>query len=683
MKSIISRLASLLAVAVALSSSVGCGGGTAGAGAPPTAAGPTGVATLDISTSAQTLRTGSTDAATITVVAKDSNNRVLPNVVVSFASDSGTVAAPNRVTDASGSITATVNAGADRSNRPINVEARSGAIVAQVALRAVGTSITLTAPPSGASGADIPVSVTVSDGNSLPVAGATVALTLNGAAQPSSLTTGANGQASTTVRPTAGGTLELGASALGATATPVRVSVASDAMTVTVAPTTLTLGGTGGAVAVSWTQNGTAVSQQVRLSTTKGLLRPIGSTVVGSQSIIVIPSGPATPVATLIDNGVVGDSVVTAAALTGTVSASTTASFASTQPGSFTVQVASNTITGTTGTAKVDVFVVDSSPSRNPVQGAVVSFFIVSDPTGGSIDQATAVTDAAGKATVTFRPGSRPTSGTDAVVIGASVGTLGTATASLTVAGGPLFVSIGFGNTIQKPTDTEYRKVFNIRVTNSAGNAVSGAAVTVRLRPVTYRKGQLAFSSLNSSGSWGYGLASPVTLPSSFLAPGQADVTAGWYIECPNEDYTNDGILDPSKDFNQSGALEPRQVASVFFSGPDGAPAGGALATTGVTQSDGSAYIAVQYSQRFAPWVTYEIQVSTAVGGSEGRAQLGYLLIGAADDFTNQTVAPAGRVSPFGIRLNTTATGSFTLPNSSTTPNFTWPSMPDGCRQKD
>jgi hypothetical protein len=311
-----------------------------------------------------------------------------------------------------------------------------------------------------------------------------------------------------------------------------------------------------------------------------------------------------------------------------------------------------------------------------------VSFFIVADPTGGSLDQATAVTDGAGKASVTFRPGSRPTSGTDAVVVGASVGALGTATATLTVAGGPLFVSIGFGNLIQKPTITEYQKVFNIRVTNSAGNAVSGAAVTVRLRPTAFRKGSLVYVvSGASQGAWGYDLATTST-PGTALPTGQFMTRAGLYIECPNEDYTNDGILDGSKDFNASGTLEPRQVASVFFSNADGQPlSAGASATTGTTATDGSAYIAVRYAQRFALWATYEIQVSTAVGGSEGRAQLGYVLSAAVEDFTNSNAPPAGEVSPFGIRINTSSTGQFTLPLSGGTPSFTWPSMPEGCRQ--
>jgi hypothetical protein len=657
-----------------------CGGGTGGAGTGPTQT-VSGVATLEISTSARTLRTGSTDSAIVTVVAKDSANRVLPNIAVQFAADSGTLETSSRTTDANGAVTATVRVGADRANRLIAVEARSGSVVARTELQATGTTVTLTAPPSGAAGADVPVSVSVTDGNSLPVAAARVVVSVNGAAQATALVTGSNGQATTTVRPTAGGVLELGATSLGASATVARVTISSDAMSVTVSPSTLVLGGSGGQVSVNWTQNGVPVTQQIRLSTTKGILRPAGST-TGSQSIVVVPG---TNVATLIDNGVVGDSVVTAAALSGAVSASVTASFASQQPGSFSIQVASNTITGSTGSAKVDAFVVDASPSRNPVQGATVSFFIVADPTGGSLDQATAVTDGAGRASVTFRPGSRPTSGTDAVVIGATVGSLGTATATLTVAGGPLFVSIGFGNTIIKPTDTEYQKVFNIRVTNSAGNAVSGAAVTVRLRPVSFRKGYLAFfTGAGTSGVWDAGLATPISLPESALPPGQFIERLGWYIECPNEDYTNDGIVDGSKDYNSSGTLEPRQVASVFFSSSDGTPLGGGAATaSGTTAADGSAYISVRYSQRFSPWATYEIQVSTAVGGSEGRAQLGYLLSGAASDFTNQQIPPAGAVSPFGTRLNSSPTGSFVLPSAGATPSFTWPSMAEGCRQKD
>lgn len=62
-------------------------------------------------------------------------------------------------------------------------------------------------------------------------------------------------------------------------------------------------------------------------------------------------------------------------------------------------------------------------------------------------------------------------------------------------------------------------------------------------------------------------------------------------IWCPNEDANGNTQKDPGEDVNNSGAL-----------------------------ASGILRIKVEYSQRFATWLAYKVQVTTSVGGSEGLA---------------------------------------------------------------
>ena len=86
--------------------------------------------------------------------------------------------------------------------------------------------------------------------------------------------------------------------------------------------------------------------------------------------------------------------------------------------------------------------------ANNLVEGAIVDFKVVTDPTNGSLATASAVTDAQGRAQAVYTAGNT-SSGANGVTISAAVaGTATPATAQLTVGGQTVGLSFGTGNTI-------------------------------------------------------------------------------------------------------------------------------------------------------------------------------------------------------------------------------------------
>ncbi|MDZ7811182.1 MAG: Ig-like domain-containing protein [Arhodomonas sp.] len=84
------------------------------------------VAAIELSTSADTLGTSPESTIVVTAVAKDSENRVLEGIEVSFGSDSGELVVQEGETDASGRATATLSPGQDTTPRIIAVSASAG-----------------------------------------------------------------------------------------------------------------------------------------------------------------------------------------------------------------------------------------------------------------------------------------------------------------------------------------------------------------------------------------------------------------------------------------------------------------------------------------------------------------------------------------------------------------------------
>jgi hypothetical protein len=632
----------LTAAAVGLS---GCGGGS-GAGAGGSNTGPvanTDVSAFEISASPAALKTGATIPATITVVAKNSSGQALTNrtLTLDININTGTYTTSGSKTDDKGQIILTFSPGADKSNRVATISVRSGSVSSSVQIPIDGTTISLSGPNAAALNTPVNLVATVRDGSNQPAAGVPVAFSAAGTAVGTVTTDGA-GTATFAYTPTVGPTVALSAAALGATSDAKSLSVSGDQLTVTPSATTVSLSSAPINVALRWANAG-AAGQTLRVSATKGVF----DNGTSSRDVVLNGSGEAT--VTLAPNGTVGDAVIQAQPLSGGAAGSAKITFVSVTPAAFSIQANPKTV-GPGAKAAIEVLVVDGSANKNPVAGASVTFSIGNDPTGGSLDSALATTDNSGRAVVNYSPGPRGTSGTDEVRVDANVlGVTGVQSARLTVAASALFVNIGKGNQIAEPTTTEYKFDFNVRVTNSAGGAASGADVTVRLKPLRYYKG-------------------------FFIVAGNGWAPSADNQVCPNEDRNNDGILSAGEDINGSGQLEPRQVASVYFVDAQGNPiagTGSSAVASGKTDAAGSAYLALRYAQSFAYWADYEIEVTTSVGGSEGRAVTTFSLEGLASDYSNKDVPPAGRLSPFGVNQG----AALVLPPAP----YTGPSVPSAC----
>ena len=250
--------------------------------------------------------------------------------------------------------------------------------------------------------------------------------------------------------------------------------------------------------------------------------------------------------------------------------------------------------------------------SGNPVQGQIVNFSRVVDPSGGNLLQASATTDASGQASVAYRPGSESTAN-NGVVLSAAVASAPSVNgqASLTVNQTALFIALGTGNVIANLDPQTYRKDWVVYVTDSNGIAVNGATLTIKAIPTDYRTGELVY--YDPPGIWDY--VAPI-----------------W--QCRNEDANSNGILDPGEDDNGDRVLWPGNVIAV--------------SPGNVQTANGRATISLTYAESYAPWVRLKLTASATVSGTESSTSVEFIVPGSAEDFASPA-PPAGRVSPFGL----------------------------------
>jgi hypothetical protein len=195
---------------------------------------------------------------------------------------------------------------------------------------------------------------------------------------------------------------------------------------------------------------------------------------------------------------------------------------------------------------------------------------------------------------------------------------------AMTVARKELFISLGTGNSISEPNESQYKIQFTVQVTDANGNGVASTPLTVSILSTRYLKGTRAYV----NGSW-------------------AGYTAPVYT-CTDEDTlvpatARNGQLDPGEDFNNSGRLEAGNIALV-------------TPRQVTTNDQGFALLDVLYPQDHAYWLEVAIEARTSVQGTEFVRTQTFLVPGSTADFSTQTVAPPGPTSPFG-------TGACTVPN--------------------
>lgn len=601
----------LIALAIAV---VACGGGgnpgsTSGGVTPAVST----VNSIELLASAVSLDSAdNTTGVTITAFAKNVSNVGVATQAVAFAASSGTLTSVSSTTDANGKATAVLITGADHSNRNITVTVTVGLIVKTIVIPVAGSTITITGSASMLMGASSSFTVALKDSAGTAIPGTPLAITsslgntISVAASP--LTTNSAGVGVFTYLANNSGTDSLTVTGAGVSATyPVVISNTNFAFITPADGTDINVGTVGQTVSVQLLP--AVPNTTINFSSTRGTVTP--------ASAMTNASGIATTTATSLTAGAANISAVAVA--TGSPQTRRAVNFVATTPASVVLQtnvsaIAPNATGSTTNRVTLTATVKDAN--NNAVKNSTVNFS-VSDTSGGTIANGSGVTNSNGVVVDAYIPGTASTAANGVVLTATIAGTSISNQATVTVNAQALFITIGVGNEISNLDTNTYSKPFSVYVNDANGSAVVNQQVVLSAYPLVYRKGVLTYSS----------------------ATGWALVN---YEQCDNEDTDRSGIYSLGKDTNTDGSLTP------------GAP-GVLPVSTVTTNASGSATFNLNYGEQFAPWVGFEIKARAMVAGTESSKIFYYDAKGSADDFTSATVAPAGRVSPFGTDLSCTS----------------------------
>ncbi|MFM1990051.1 MAG: hypothetical protein RJA99_3008 [Pseudomonadota bacterium] len=644
----------------------GCGGQGAGGGGSAATSGTTPVA-LEIFSEKGELKASGADETALQILVKDAGNRPVPGQVVTLTADSGVVATDTVATNGQGVVTGKLSISAgDRANRTIRLTATVGTLKTLLDMPVTGTRLTASADKSAlVIGETVKITATLEDDLQVPLANEDITLSSAlGNAVPASARTDSKGRIEVSFQVTKAGANELitvdaprvRPSPAGAVALQIADPSVTETLRVT-GPQTIAIDPpvTAQPVTIRLSRpNGDIANKELKVTTTRGTIVDTGSPVrTDASGVATVQLRPGTSVGQVLVTAEMRNPVSGLFDGTG-LRGQFNATFITQLPSDFDLQANPNSVSlnvsgGGTQRSEIKVRVYDATTNRNPVTGAFVRFRLLNDPSGGSLLSGGATTGTDGFASTTYIAGDRE-SGTDQVVVEATVeGVAAPKTATLTVAGSPLFVSIGSGNTLTDTGDkTTYQKDFNVRVTDSAGVAVKDVPVTVRLLPRYYVKGR----------HWWNGLL----WTNGPMLVGSPPVSVRQRAQCANEDLNFDGSINPTggpaggtEDLNGDGRLWPGQVAA----------ARPRLNEAVRTDDTGSVKVSITYARSFAYWAAFEVQVSAQVGGSQGRATTPFLLVGAPEDFSSETTPPPGRDSPYGtyIAPNPTDPDPCTIPD--------------------
>lgn len=606
----------LTAVLIGLSSLLAaCGGGGAGGssstGGGTPAASPPSIAKLSIGTSTASVKSDNSDTATLTVSALDSNNALVKGAAINLSASSGQISSAKVTTDATtGLATVTFSAGfVDLFNRTATITATVSGSTVTGALPIKITGSTLTSSATSLSpntGVPVTLAATTKISNGSAAApnqalriSIAASSTGSGTLSSTSATTDNSGNANLTFTGTAAGVVNLLIEWLDSnnnttisTTQTLNVQAAGAAFQVATpssSPWSVTLGNLQSLIVdTPATINGTAVAN-IRYATT------LGSWQANGLKTLTVPRTAASDTQIFLAGAFAGNANIQIDALSSTGAVLATAkiifalSASAASANSITLQsnvsVLAPSAGGTKSTAILTASVRDIS--NNTVGGASVLFELVNPTgTGEQIDPVVVSTNSSGVAQSTFTAGTSTlqTSQIRASVIGSAVTP---STINITVGGTAGSVAIGTSSKITSiNSDTSYQLPVTVFVTDSNGNAVSGATVSLSLWPQSYHKG-----TRNTS------------------------CAAIWTYSHVNEDINENLILDPGEDIDGPG--NPLGLGL-----PDGAlwppsPAAGSVPQTVTTGSDGTATFNWIYLKQYADWITARLRASVIVLGSE------------------------------------------------------------------
>ncbi|XPF95961.1 beta strand repeat-containing protein [Colwellia sp. RE-S-Sl-9] len=611
------------------------------------------VSNISLFASSQQIASSGAQEVTLSAIAKDANNNLLENVLVTFAATSGQIEVVKALTGADGKATATLKTSNEPTNRIIHTTATTAQFSDSVDVQVVGTSIQLTGSSSLAINDSNNFIVRVLDSDGKGIANTLVMLstsnssngsTAAGITIPESVTTDFTGQATVSVVGTTGGVNSIVASALGAIATQ-NVAVQADSFlfssfndgngtninlsTQDLSAIPDVLLSKTATLTLTWSRNGVLVPDGtlVSFTATRGDLSSTSATTVDGK------------VSTTLTSNNAGKSLVTFSGVDGDIALNNQLEFEFVaETAERVVAQASPNSIGPNG-QKSTISVVVKDPTGNLVKNKQIDFTLT-DTNGGSIFPASATTDSNGNASTVYT--SNAVSAQNAVSIKAVVrDTIGTTnvsdTVTLTVADRELFITLGTGNTIEEIDITNYNKQFSVFVTDVDSTPVENVELTVSAVPKTYYKG--SWIRLYDIGGTFVRWITASNL--TFDVDGNLTGYDGSFA-CANEDGNINGILDAGEDTNGNGALTPGNVV-------------GALGNI-VTDDQGKAIIDIRYPQSSGSWADIDLIVSAKVNGTESQTKTTFTLSTSAEDILDEDVTPPtagiGLNSPFGYVNN-------------------------------
>nr|WP_314605914.1 Ig-like domain-containing protein [uncultured Janthinobacterium sp.] len=573
----------------------------------------------------------------VTALVKDGANLALPNAKISFAADSGILGSVDAVTDKNGQARALLGTGGANSNRSITVTANVGTRSGKGTVAVTGSTVELLGPAALMLGQGADLTVTVRDSARKTVAGAAIAYSTgagNGVRVKDGGAALSNAQGQLVLRLTAGslGKDAVSVSALGAGATQayavagsdLRLSpaVSQDAGGADVLPEVAILACQ--PIDVRYDKAGVAQTGSASLSTSRGSLFADSGCSQASPASLIFNNGNLPR--SYVQSANAGVATITAA-VAGGPSAQTRLEFVAplSSASKLAVQadpavLRANTSTSADNASTIGAVVRDGT-ANNLVKNAPVLFTILSDPSGGYLRQAGRVlTGSDGLARAEYVAGPAD-SGRDGVLIQARIEgaaqAAATALVRLTVARQALSVKLGTGSVLREYSASVLQKDFAVFVSDSAGNAVPGVAITAAAWPSRYAKGYYVWQAdkpeFPDTGVW------RLALPN--------------YL-CANEDVLRNGIFDAAYDRNGNGVLDPGIPLTVTASG--------------LSDALGMATVTVSYPRNFGSWVHMSLTVRGTVSGTEASATADLPLPTLASDFSARRVDPPGRISPYG-----------------------------------
>ena len=566
---------------------------------------------IEMLSSSPSIGTGG-DQVTVTAFVKDASNIARVGVPVAWSVDLGRLSSITTVTDSNGLARATLDAGSNKNNRTAVVTATSGAARQTLNLAVGGTKLSFSGATTTAAGSTITLNFTAADSKQVSIPGVALALSSSlGNGVPATVTTDAAGQASVQYVATRAGADTVTVTGAG-TSVNVAMTVTGsdeDLSFTTPSPSAQVVVNTAQPLTLRYRKAGVPQANvSIDLAATIGNL--------ASSRVTTDVNGLAT---VNVQSSFAGSSMLSATLVGTAVQATLPLSFIATTPANLVLQVtptalAPNQAGSTAQQATLVAKVIDVN--GNPVAGSTVNFSQLADPSGGLLQQASAVTDTNGVATVQYLSGASTTAN-NAVRLQASVASNNavSGTSVMTVNQAALFIALGTGNTITNFNPETYEKNWTVYVTDSTGVRVPGVPVTIKVIPNYFGKGSLVWSEVDST--WVY--------------------RDGFYLSCPNEDRDNlNGVLDAGEDVNRDGTLTPGNVVAL-------------TASTVTTDANGAATITMRYAELYASWIGVRLTATAIVAGTESTSFKDFPLDKLAGDYSVKTVSPAGVFSPFGV----------------------------------